>query len=199
MARDKSKKLDFKYFCKNDRFIDFLKNTEVRKDIYCSKEAFISLTLALVILFTLTVAFLNGEGIEKTSANLKELLGILIGGLFGMLGFIIGGLALVVGTLNTEEVKLIDKKDKFKSLLGILFRFYFVGMITAITIFLSTIAYIFLLIRLEFQWYLVVVFTFILLFFIVFSILSAVMLMGSCIRLLFVKISVSNAMDKLKK
>lgn len=188
--------LDLDYFTKHDRFFDFFKNTDVRKDIYSSKESAISIVLDMIFLVILIVAMLKTSDVAILLNGIKDLLGLVVGGLFGMLGFIIGGLALVVGTLNVKEVKVINEKNGFSSLLGILFRFYFVGVITAITIFLSIITYIILLIEAQFCWVLFILFALTLIYFVIFSIISSVMLMGSCIRLLFVKIKVSDVKTK---
>lgn len=191
MKEEIKKNRDIKYFYEKNRFTDFLVETKMYKELYCSKEAFFSFTIA--IFFTLLLFFIlkNTNDISTLFEHFFNLLGISISGLFGLLSFVICGLALIVGSIGTKIIKKINEKKKIISLLSIVFRFYFVGSIVGFTIVLSLLLYICLLLPIELNYYLFFIGCLVLFHFLFFSIISAIMLMGSCIRLLLLEYSIN--------
>lgn len=173
-------------FYKNNRYIDFLKSTSAYKDIFCSKEALVSLFLSMGASTLLVVLVLNNPDSE-TSTLLVDLLGIVIGAVFGLLGFVIGGLALIVGSIGRKMISVVNDSGKFSYLLSIIFRFYFVGSVLGASVVLHIFTYIILLFPNQFNF----IFTgFLLLinsYLFFFSLIASIMLMGSCIRLMLLQ------------
>lgn len=186
MAIPEKNKNKIEYFFEKNRYIDFLINTKTYKDIYCSKEAAISLVLALIstgILFKVV-----SESPTKTTSDiLINLLGILIGAVVGLLGFVIGGLALIVGSIGRKMIMIISESEQFTELLSIVFRFYFIGSILGMATITHLITYIVLLLPYKFNLMFVLIFLFFNSYIFFFSLLSSIMLMGTCIRLMLLQ------------
>lgn len=169
---------------KRNRFFDFLIGTKVYSDLYSSKEAFISFILSALacgMLFHLQ----HASGHDWSWP--KDLIGILLVGEFGLLGFLISGLALLVGSIGFSMIRFFDQRGGFNQLLAIIFRFYFVGAIIGLTIVLLICDYVLLSAvstRLDLMQYALTAFS---TYLVSFGLISSIMLMGSCIRLMILK------------
>lgn len=200
MSKEEFSIEDFTKENKN-KFRDMLMISGKHKDIYYSKEALLAGTLTVVMV----ILVLLGNGMEYEF--LESILSHLISGLFGLLGFVIAGLSLIIGSLGFKVIKIINERHKFKSLIGIFFSFYFVGVVIAATIVLQLLTI--LIFRIE--WINIVhfdhdawnIFKEICRFLIIFlniysflySLVSSTMLMGDCIRLLGVSYFYQNLGD----
>lgn len=183
-----SENKNIEYFYKKNRYIDFLRNTNAYRDIYCSKEAAVSFILTvLTSLIIGCIIYLNPSA--ETSDKLIDLIGLLIGSIIGLLGFVIGGLALIVGSIGKRMISIIDENGKFTMLLSIIFRFYFIGSILGVATVIHLISYLVLLFPNEFNICLVVIFLLLNGYSFFFSLISSIMLMGSCIRLMLLQYS----------
>lgn len=188
----KKDKISIEDFYKKNSFIDMLLTSKKYKDLYWSKEAFISLLLSLIttaLIFFMTDA---PNFIDK----IFNVLSIIIGGMFGLLGFTIGGLALIVGSIGIEIIQKINKLNKFKSLLSIVFMFYFVGAITGVAIVLLFLSYLILCLPFAFDLHIFLVITFIDGYLCYFTLIYSVMLLGSCIRLMILNYFYSDKFNK---
>lgn len=190
--KNKGKKIE--YFYDNNSFFDFLKNTDTHRDLYRSKEAFFCFLFSCIITYVLSL-LIRDFPTEQTSEQLRELLGILIGSLVGLLGFVIGGLALIVGSIGRKMIKFINSQDQFSELLGIVFRFYFIGFILGTTTLIHLVSYIILLLPENFNIFFSIIFLLINSYAFLFSLSSSIMLMGSCIRLMLLQYKIH---DNLK-
>ncbi|MFK4953033.1 hypothetical protein VNN37_00265 [Lactococcus garvieae] len=176
------------YFYKHNRYFDFLKCTKIYKDIYKSKEAFVCVCLSLIsTVFILYLVFFNP--IPDSSDKLIDLLTLLIGSVIGLLGFLIGGLALIVGSIGSKLINVINESGKFVELLGIVYRFYFLGSILGAAVLIHLFSYLTLLVPLQFNFILTTIFAFLNSYAFFFSLTSSIMLMGSCIRLMILQYS----------
>lgn len=184
--KEKENKNNIQYYFDKNRYFDMLKSTKVYKDIYWSKECFFSILFTILILFLFKNMPIESFT-KELSDKLSDLLGVLIGSIFGMLGFVIGGLALIVGSIGKKMIDKINNDEKFNSLLGIIFRFYFVGSILALTALTQIFTYIILMFPSEFEKKLTCFLIFINSYLFIFSLISSVMLMGSCIRLMILQ------------
>lgn len=178
------------YYTKNS-FFDFLKNTDTYKDIYWSKEAFFCLIFSFLITYML-FSFISSSPTEQTSEQLRDLLGILVGSLVGLLGFVIGGLALIVGSIGKKMIDFISSQEQFSELLGIVFRFYYIGFILGATTVIQLVTYINLLLPGDFNSVLSVIVIFINCYTFLFSLFSSIMLMGSCIKLMLLQYRIND-------
>lgn len=127
---------------------------------------------------------------------LINIIGILIGSAVGLLGFIISGLAIFTGTITSKLIKNVDNDEKFASLMGILFSFYFIGAFIGISVILYIIIYFFLWSELIFELRLFMVMSLIVSYFFIFSILYSVSLLGTCLRLFLVSYKYSDENTK---
>ncbi|MEQ7028504.1 hypothetical protein [Enterococcus gallinarum] len=177
-------KIEFYYT--NNSFCDFLKNTETYKDLYWSKEAFFCFLFSCVITYVL-LSFICESPTEQTSEQLRDLLAILIGSLVGLLGFVIGGLALIVGSIGKKMIEFVSSQDQFSELLGIIFRFYYIGVVLGIATIIHLVSYIILLLPENFNFILSLVFLLLNSYAFLFSLISSIMLMGSCIKLMLLQ------------
>ena len=111
----------------------------------------------------------------------------------GLLGFIIGGLALIVGSIGKKMMNVINSSGNFKELLGIIFRFYFIGSILGISIVINIFTYLIVLFPYCFNQWLSIVLVVINSYAFFFSLISSIMLMGSCIRLMTLQYAIEES------
>lgn len=191
MNKETKKNKDIEYFYDKNRFINFLSETKMYKELYSSREALISFVIASFFTFLLYFILKNTNDFNALIEHFFNLIGLSISGLFGLLSFVVCGLALIVGSIGTKIIKVIDSKKKFISLLRIIFRFYFVGAVIGFTIILDLLFYVVLLIPIELNYCAFIIGCLFLFYCLFFSIISAIMLMGSCIRLLLLEYSIN--------
>ena len=147
-TNDESK--HFKYYLEHDRFLDFLKAKKTYKEIYSSKEGKLSITLSFLITFYILELVIDFPKLNITY-KLTNILGIILGGGFGLLGFLVGGMAIIVGSIDQSTITIIDKDGKYENLLSIIFRFYYDGVIIGLLIIISIINYFLLMLPLKFN------------------------------------------------
>lgn len=183
-----------KYKLKN-RFFNFLKETKKYKEPLWTKEAAFTFIITLIVsyLYFFPNSFSNvePEKLNEIMGSLntfgKEYLKLSIGGLFALLGFTISGLAIVTGTISDTTVKRINEKKRIPALLSVMFNFYFCGAIVGFTIILHIFSILYLNLDIVINFNLFKIFTFINIYFLIFSLIYSVMLLGTCIRLFILK------------
>ncbi len=180
-TNDESK--HFKYYLEHDRFLDFLKAKKTYKEIYSSKEGKLSITLSFLITFYILELVIDFPKLNITY-KLTNILGIILGGGFGLLGFLVGGMAIIVGSIDQSTITIIDKDGKYENLLSIIFRFYYDGVIIGLLIIISIINYFLLMLPLKFNLLLLFLLTFLNSDLFFYSLLLSVMLLGTAIRLM---------------
>lgn len=173
------------YDVKNQRLLPLSISTNKIKDIYCSKEAFVSLVLSIGL--TLFMVFIITNSTGNISDKLLDLLGVQIGTLLGLLGFLIGGAALVTGSISVSMMKTIDKNKQFHQLMALLVPFYLLGVIIGISFFIALFTYLVVLTDFPFNKFLVFIISFFNLYFLFYSLISSIMLLGTCIRILILR------------
>lgn len=179
--------LDLKHFCHTNSFRSMLLDTRKYRELYKTNEAKVAICCA--IFFTADIHFLIvsttfSEMIEVS----RDILGILISGMLGLLGFLVTGLAMMASIITQKAVKKIDSEGKTKSLAGILFSFYFEGAMVGLNIFLMIFFYIFLASNVHIQACAFIFATLCMTYIFSFTILYAVTLLGSCINFFFVNV-----------
>lgn len=173
----------FEYYLQHDRFINFLKSTKLYKGIYLSKEGIISLLFSSIVTAYIYFLISNFTKINIT-ISLKEILRIILGGSFGMLGFLISGLAIITSCFDQKMISIIDKAQKYRHLLAIVFQFYYVGFIIGVLITISLLDYflLFLPFKINIGWLILLTFINGYLFF--YALIVTIMLLGTTIRLM---------------
>lgn len=172
------------YFLTHDRFRDYFCETKMYKEVYQSKESWISIIIGgMVTYFTIFIVL----PVINPTNNFLNLLTIIVGGAFGLLGFLIGGMALIVGSISDRMINIIDEGKAFDQLLAIIFRFYYDGAIIGLLIFVSIFDYLLLILPIPFYPWLLGTITFINTYLFCYSTILSVMLLGTPIRLLLLR------------
>jgi hypothetical protein len=191
---EENKTIDY-YYNKN-RFFNLLDETKKLRELYCSKEAGVSLILSIVITALLLIIFIGSEleffnPSQQQVDNVLELVrGIIIAivsGLFGLAGFSISALALLTGTIGNEVISKINDKGKIDSLMSVIFNFYFSGFLTGVTIILGLISFLISHIQLPFNPIAFILISLLLSYMAIFSVIYAIMLLGTCIRIFLLR------------
>ncbi|MEI3112517.1 MAG: hypothetical protein V8T13_00850 [[Ruminococcus] lactaris] len=170
---------------KKTTFWGLLKSTKKWKEIYNQTESIISLIITVIVMIVLCIVYKKST-FEDFMEMLKILDMFLIESSVGMLGFIISGLAIFTGTITNKLVKNVDTDQKIDSLIGILFSFYFIGMVIGISIFFYVTVYIFLTSNYLFTLKRMVGVGSICSYLYAYMIFYSISLLGTCIRLFFV-------------
>lgn len=184
------KTADDYYDVENQRLLPLIFSTNKFKDIYCSKEALISFVMSVI--FTLFVSFVIKTSSENPTDRILDLLGIQIGTLLGLLGFLIGGAALLTGSISIDMMKVIDKHQKFHQLLALLVPFYLLGVIVGISFFISVFIYLVVLTNFPFNFFMIFIFSLFNFYFLFYSLISSIMLLGTCIRIFILRYKIEN-------
>jgi hypothetical protein len=183
------------YFFHN-RFWQLLRSTRKYKDLLWSKEASISFIFALItlILFLLTLFPVKNvfdlKNITKetmlidNAVNLVRSLSLpIMGGLFGLLGFLVGGLAILSGTMSNKVLANVNSDGKFDTLISVIFNFYFAGAVIGFSIILCVFAHIATYTSIPLSLLTYSIWVIFVSYFVYFSLIYTVMLLGTCIRL----------------
>lgn len=178
-----NKSKNFEYFLKHDRLLDYLYASKTYQEIYSSKEGILSLTLSFLITGYILILVVEFPKLN-ISYKLTNVLEVILGGSFGLLGFLVGGMAIIVGSIDQSTITIIDKAGKYESLLSIVFRFYYDGLIIGILIITSIINYFVLMLPIKFNLFFLGLFTFFNSFLFFYSLILSVMLLGTAIRLM---------------
>lgn len=188
-----NKMQDFDY--KETRFFRLLCTTKKWKEIYNQFESKLSLLVSITVIVILIFLFMS---ISQQDYNelIKELINIGLTTVIGLLGFIISGIAIFTGTITNKLVKNIDNDDKAVSLVGILFSFYYIGVIIGIAIVLYIIMYLFWYSYIAISVVKICVVGFVLVYLYFYSIFYSISLIGTCLKLFFVSYKFSNTEQK---
>lgn len=173
----------FEDFQASISFFYLLRKSGKIKELLIGNIAYFSIVISIIIISIL-------DAIEQTSivSSLDGLLSAIIGGLLGLLGFLITGLSILASLITSKAAEKIDGDNIAEELLYLLFSFYFSGSLTAIGIFLSIVDYLVLKMQLPFHYLLYIGLSIVTTYFVVFSILYAVGLLGTCINVFILNI-----------
>lgn len=149
-------------------------------------EVYFSVLCSLLITSVVSIFAFTNIQVGKTDTIVTTTQNILLNatfGLLGMLGFIISGLAIISGTIGYKVTRQMIIEEKFKSLLSILFSFYYIGRFVGILIIFFIGAYFSLGISLPFNLYFYLIVCLALSFSLFFAIFFSVSLLGTCINM----------------
>ncbi|MGE7683894.1 hypothetical protein [Peribacillus simplex] len=149
-------------------------------------EVYFSLVCSLLVTSIVSIFALTNMQDGKTDVIVTTTQDILLNatfGLLGMLGFIISGLAIISGTIGYKVTRQMVIEEKFKSLLSILFSFFYIGRFVGILIIFFISSYFSLGIRLPFNVYLYIIVCLALSFSLFFATFFSVSLLGTCINM----------------
>lgn len=180
---------DFDY--KETSFFRLLCTTQKWKELYNQVESKLSLLVSVIIIIILVFLF-NNISEKEYNALIKELINMGLTTVIGLLGVIISGIAIFTGTITNKLVKNIDNDDKAVSLVGILFSFYYIGVIIGISTVLYIIMYLFWYSYIEISVSKICFVGFILVYLYFYSIFYSISLIGTCLKLFFVSYKFSN-------
>ena len=189
-TQKKLKKIeDFDY--KETSFFRLLCTTQKWKEIYNQVESKLAFLVSCAIIMILVFLF-NNISEKEYNELIKDLLNIGLTTVIGLLGVIISGIAIFTGTITNKLVKNIDNDDKAVSLVGILFSFYYIGVIIGMSTVLYIIMYLFWYSHIEVSVTKIYLVGFILVYFYFYSIFYSISLIGTCLKLFFVSYKFSN-------
>lgn len=177
--------VDFYLDVENTRFVNLLITTRKYKDFFWSIEALLSLIMSAIACLIFYFFIKSVEFSEVISVS-REILINLFSALIGMLGFIIGGLAILTGTISNKVMRELNKLKKIKSLIGILYSFYFTGFIIGVTILVSISVYLLSFVPSTYFLQITFVWVFIIGYLFSFSIIYSIALLGSCLRVMLI-------------
>ena len=171
------------FYYKKNRFLNLLILTGKWKTLIFSKEALVSISLALI-----TAYIVNNIYSSLATKEFCDFIGYLLLttgiGLIGMLGFLVSGMAIISGTIGNRVLKNINSEKKFDKMIAIVFSFYFDGALIGTTL----VLFFFIYLSLQTNWMISVMKVNILslaaayLFW--FVITYSIMLLGTLLRLL---------------
>lgn len=177
------------------KYIINIKKFEVYFSIICS-----------LILFIINYYFVTSNldnNISFIVTTVQNMLLYSIAGLLGMLGFIISGLAIISGTIGNKVTHEIIIEKKSKSLLSILFSFYYLGFVVGILLIICMCCYFIMGINFKFYFYWYIIISLFITYGFFFSIFYAISLLGTCIHMFMINYIYSqpntNAMSKTNK
>lgn len=194
---EKQNNVEDYFSTKKTTFRALLESTKKWKEIYNQAESKTAAVFAIIILIVLCINYYHTD-FSVYIDLLKEITMFAIQSSVGLLGFIISGLAIFTGTITNKLVKNINSDKKADSLIGILFSFYFIGMIIAVSVAVYLIAYIFLNSNFMFSIIKLIISASICLYLYFFTIFYTVSLLGTCIRIFFVSYKYSKDKEDKK-
>mgnify|MGYP007061755916 FL=1 len=159
------------------------------KELIFSKEAFVSALLTVLFQFFLSYCYLNNK-VEKFVSFFSPLILTIIGGLIAMIAFSLSALALVISSLNTNEVEQIaqDKGEEGVTVLAtIIYRFYLSTLFNLIALFLLIAGYFIVNLNTKWNDIVLVIVGLITIYITIFSLIFSSLLTKTCIRMKFLK------------
>ena len=177
-----------KYFHYNS-FLKLLCKTKKYKELYCCTAGHASILLALISTFIFNLFY--SLRYEEFLVVIPPLLLTLVSGFLGLLGFLITGLALLLGMVTNKIIYEFEKKEKVHNFVGILFSFYFEGVIIGVTLINLMLLYLIFYCLSPFivEKYAFLIVSFVTSYSVSFSILYAIGLLGTSINMFFVNLS----------
>ncbi|MBP2629872.1 MAG: hypothetical protein H6Q70_500 [Firmicutes bacterium] len=163
-------------------YFSMLRERKKYNELCCGHVAYISMFITGLII--LIISFWDLQFVDR----FEGLLTAIIGGLLGLLGFLITGLSILASIITTKATIEIDKRNSAQELIGLLFSFYFSGSLTAIGVFLAVIDYLIIKIDMPFSWWLFIPLEISTAYLVIFSILYAVGLLGTCINVFLLNV-----------
>lgn len=180
----KSKK-DIQDFYAYNSFFELLVSTKKYKEIYNSKETVISIFLSILTSIIFNIIYRN-VNIDIFNELIRSILMDISLAYLGILGFIVSGLAIISGTISYKAVDEINKDGVIDALIGILFSFYFAGVLLGIAL----ISYIIMFLMSYLDFYVttfrLVAITFSLSYMFWFIVMYSISLLGSCLKIFLV-------------
>lgn len=175
-------------------FFITLKESKRYKELYCSKEAFTSVIITLIICGFVTTLYIYNT--EILIDNLPALILAILGGFISLIAFSLSALALIISSISKDNIVNILKLDQSNNLeekskillnkiITILYRFYFSAGFNVISVIVLVCAYLFLLLPFTFPTIINFILGIIVVYIIVFSLLFTLTLFSSCIKLPF--------------
>lgn len=130
-------------FNKNyNSFCTLAKYTNIFSELYKETSAIAAIVFAIMFGILLSVLlFCNQQNFFELAKNLT---GILLPALIGLLGFYVAGLAMLSSLVNNDIVEILSERSQIERLIGVLTCYYFAGVIVLVTIVSFIAAYIFL-------------------------------------------------------
>ncbi|WP_432748906.1 hypothetical protein NXG61_08450 [Pectinatus haikarae] len=183
------------YFCRKNSFYSMLCITKKYKELYKSKESKLTFILAMASIIILYLLYDEIFSLQMTDV-IKNIFLMLVPGLIGLLGFLVAGLAMMASIITKEAILKIDEKKKSKSLVGILFSFYFEGFIVGLNIVLMILSYILVSFPQKINFYIFMILAFLISYIFWFSIIYAITLLGTCINFFFVNVYYNDSILK---
>lgn len=173
------------------KFWKLLRTTNKWKELYNQVESIYALLISFVMIAILWELF-NSISFESFDQLIKEIVNIGLTTLIGLLGFIISGIAIFTGTITNKLVRNIDDDNKAVSLIGILFSFYYIGVVIGITVVMYIIMYLFSYSYITISVAKIGIIGFILSYFYFYSLFYSISLIGTCLKLFFVSYKFSD-------
>lgn len=186
---DVKEKIHIVDICQNHSFFSFFKLTKKYHE-FLAGESIVSfgISIFLSMLFYLTLS------LDNVNDMLKSLFSLLVPTYIGIIGFLFSGLALMSAIITKKALKVIDKEGHIRSVVGILFSFYYCGGIILSSLGITGIFYLYsyyqnivfpdILCGIRLYWFIV----WLTLYFTIYSLIYTVSLLGSCIKFFFVNV-----------
>lgn len=166
---------------------EYLKKIAVTKK-YSELFDFSTLEVRMAFIFTFLIIILESVMIWSGGKNMfvsfgSQLIKDIGIAMIGFLGFIVTGLAILTGTISSKVVKFFKSRGVYKEMEDILSSFYFIGLITALEIFIIFITYTAANIPIESLYIINIVLSCIISYLFIFTIFYAVGLVGNCLSI----------------
>lgn len=159
-----------------------------KRTIVLNKGTIISFIFAIILTY-LAINIINKD-LAYILDFAKMIIPVLLGGMFTILGLSLAGLAIVTGTLKERFITILIKEKKLYTLISILFNFYFSGFLIGITIILLVVSLFSVFVPIEFNFIYFVMMFFLTTFFVFFSTIFSITLLGTCIRLFLTRYAI---------
>lgn len=185
MENRRPNKVEDYFSTEKTKFFALLKSTEKWKELYNQAESKMALLFSVVFVAIFYVVY-GYSDFNEYMKMLETITMFAIESSVGMLGFIISGFAIFTGTMTHKLIKNIDSEQKIDAIIGILFSFYFIGMIIGVSILVYLVVYIFMFSDYIFTVIKLVIVALPCTYLYIYAIFYSVSLLGTCIRIFFV-------------
>ncbi|WP_277714383.1 hypothetical protein [Bacillus atrophaeus] len=188
--------MDTNDFPKSYTFKALYKELGKPKHIFNFKkfEGYFSVICSLVLVI-ICYKFINTNienNMDYIVTTFQNMILYAIAGLLTMLGFVVSGLAIISGTIGYKVTHQMVLENNFKTLLSILFSFYYIGFIIGILIVSYIFCYFIMGINIQFNMPAFLLLALLLSYGLFFTILYAVSLLGTCISMFTINYFYSN-------
>lgn len=173
--RIEHKQSDIEHYINHNRFFQLFLKTRKYKELVCSKEASLSFIISVILYIFLGYT-------EDSIGLIRTLLMTNIASMVGLLGFIISGLSILSATVSTKVIDSINQKGKIGHFMRIMFSFYYAGSLIGFSLIASVFTYIGTHFNVKINPELVNIWSFLLSYILIFTIISCIMLLGTSMR-----------------